>query len=356
VGDELHHSGWNACSSCYGDASVSRRFLVLPALKSGRIYAVDVGQPRAPKCGARGGGGGGVVVRHASGRALAAHQPASVDPAATLPSRTPPPKKTRIHAVVEPEAVAEAASGLAYPHTTHCLADGSVMISYMGDAKSGGGRGGFVLLDSQTFKVKGAWSADESKFGVRPGHGGAGRGGSWVTGGVGGQRRASPPVRWCPTLNPPPASPPRCQYDFWYQPHFNTMVGQGWGGVVVARAPGLRPAAGLPLPPLTLPPNGPLPCPQISSEFGSPREFLQGFDPAKVPTDYGSERAPQGRSGAREQAAAPGSQQAVHQPRRAPPHRHFVLPAPTLAPSHPAPARRQAVHLELEGAHAAADD
>jgi hypothetical protein len=33
----------------------------------------------------------------------------------------------------------------------------------------------------------------------------------------------------------------------------------------------------------------PPPSLQISSEFGSPREFLQGFDPAKVPRDYGSE-------------------------------------------------------------------
>jgi selenium-binding protein 1 len=48
-GDELHHTGWNACSSCFGDASKARRFLVLPALKSGRIYAVDVSEPRAPK-------------------------------------------------------------------------------------------------------------------------------------------------------------------------------------------------------------------------------------------------------------------------------------------------------------------
>ena len=26
VGDELHHFGWNACSSCHGDATSSRRF------------------------------------------------------------------------------------------------------------------------------------------------------------------------------------------------------------------------------------------------------------------------------------------------------------------------------------------
>ena len=37
-GDELHHSGWNACSSCHGDGSKQRSLLVLPALGSGRVY------------------------------------------------------------------------------------------------------------------------------------------------------------------------------------------------------------------------------------------------------------------------------------------------------------------------------
>lgn len=32
LGDELHHSGWNACSSCHGDPSADRSFLVLPSL------------------------------------------------------------------------------------------------------------------------------------------------------------------------------------------------------------------------------------------------------------------------------------------------------------------------------------
>src|SRR5690606_7345805 len=41
VGDELHHSGWNACSSCHGDESKSRRYLILPGFKSGRINVVD---------------------------------------------------------------------------------------------------------------------------------------------------------------------------------------------------------------------------------------------------------------------------------------------------------------------------
>lgn len=48
--DELHHSGWNTCSSCYGDGSKSRTKLVLPCFMSSRVYVVDVGaEPRAPK-------------------------------------------------------------------------------------------------------------------------------------------------------------------------------------------------------------------------------------------------------------------------------------------------------------------
>lgn len=48
--DELHHSGWNTCSSCYGDSGKARTKLVLPCLISSRIYVVDVGtEPRAPK-------------------------------------------------------------------------------------------------------------------------------------------------------------------------------------------------------------------------------------------------------------------------------------------------------------------
>lgn len=50
VKDELHHSGWNTCSSCFGDSTKSRTKLMLPCLISSRIYVVDVGtEPRAPK-------------------------------------------------------------------------------------------------------------------------------------------------------------------------------------------------------------------------------------------------------------------------------------------------------------------
>lgn len=49
VGDELHHFGWNTCSSCYDDCTKNRNKLVLPALGSDRIYILDVTNDRAPK-------------------------------------------------------------------------------------------------------------------------------------------------------------------------------------------------------------------------------------------------------------------------------------------------------------------
>lgn len=48
VGDELHHSGWNICSSCH-DSSRKRDTLVLPCLMSDRVYLVDTSDERAPK-------------------------------------------------------------------------------------------------------------------------------------------------------------------------------------------------------------------------------------------------------------------------------------------------------------------
>ena len=49
LGDELHHSGWNACSSCHGDASKARRYLILPGVRTANINVVDTADPRAPK-------------------------------------------------------------------------------------------------------------------------------------------------------------------------------------------------------------------------------------------------------------------------------------------------------------------
>jgi methanethiol oxidase len=87
VGDELHHFGWNACSSCHGEEHKERRFLVVPGQRSSRIHILDTSDERAPK----------------------------------------------IHKVIEPEEIAEK-TNLTAPHTVHCLADGHVMISMLGDA------------------------------------------------------------------------------------------------------------------------------------------------------------------------------------------------------------------------------
>uniref|UniRef100_A0A0C9S8W6 Methanethiol oxidase n=1 Tax=Wollemia nobilis TaxID=56998 RepID=A0A0C9S8W6_9CONI len=138
VGDELHHSGWNACSSCHGDASAQRRYLILPSLVSGRIYAIDtVKDPRAPV----------------------------------------------LHKVVEPETIFSK-TGLAYPHTAHCLASGDILISCLGDKDGNAEGSGFLLLDSD-LNVKGRWE--------KPGH--------------------------TPTFG----------YDFWYQPRHKTMISSSWG-------------------------------------------------------------------------------------------------------------------------------
>lgn len=109
TGDELHHFGWNACSSCHGDATAERRFLVVPGFHSGRIHIVDTKDPRAP----------------------------------------------RLEKVIEPEEIV-AKTGLTAPHTVHCLGH-DIIISMLGDEK-GEGPGGFLVLD-QDFNVKGVWEA-----------------------------------------------------------------------------------------------------------------------------------------------------------------------------------------------------
>src|SRR5580658_10127461 len=44
-GDEFHHFGWNACSSALsplsGHAFLDRRYLIIPGMRSSRIYIVD---------------------------------------------------------------------------------------------------------------------------------------------------------------------------------------------------------------------------------------------------------------------------------------------------------------------------
>jgi selenium-binding protein 1 len=85
--------------------------------------------------------------------------------------------------VVEPNDIIDK-TGLSIPHTSHCLANGKVMISMMGDPQ-GKAKGGFVLLDGASFAVNGNWEqpGGHTPFG----------------------------------------------YDFWYQPRHNVMISSEWG-------------------------------------------------------------------------------------------------------------------------------
>jgi methanethiol oxidase len=107
-GDELHHFGWNRCSSaCHGP---DRSHLIVPGFRSTRIHVVDVsGDPRRP----------------------------------------------RIEKVIEPDEVVRA-TGYTRPHTVHCMPGDNIVISMLGDA-DGNGAGGFAVLDAQTFELKGRW-------------------------------------------------------------------------------------------------------------------------------------------------------------------------------------------------------
>ncbi len=118
VGDELHHFGWNACSSCHGDKHKARRFLIVPGFRSSRIHIVDTEDQRAP----------------------------------------------RLHKVIEPEEI-KAKTNLSAPHSVHCLADGHVMISMLGDAE-GNAPGGFLLLD-EDFNIVGRWEDSAERDAVQ---------------------------------------------------------------------------------------------------------------------------------------------------------------------------------------------
>ncbi|HWB98952.1 MAG TPA: selenium-binding protein SBP56-related protein [Bryobacteraceae bacterium] len=116
AGDELHHFGWNACSSCLCPYSphphMERRYLVVPGLKSSRIYVLDT---------------------------------------------KPDPHKPTIVKVIEPETVMRR-TGYSRPHTTHCGPDG-IYINAIG-APDGDGPGGIFIMDPESFEIRGRWELD----------------------------------------------------------------------------------------------------------------------------------------------------------------------------------------------------
>jgi selenium-binding protein 1 len=116
AGDELHHFGWNACSSALCPNAphphIERRFLVLPGLRSSRIYIVDT---------------------------------------------KPDPSRPQIVKIIEPQELMEK-TGYSRPHTVHCGPEG-IYVSALG-APDGGGPGGIFLLDHETFDIRGQWELD----------------------------------------------------------------------------------------------------------------------------------------------------------------------------------------------------
>jgi len=115
-GNELHHFGWNACSShlcAYApNPHMERRYLVLPGTTSSRIHVVDT---------------------------------------------QPDPRAPRLVKVIEGEEVM-AKTGYAAPHTVHCGPEG-IYINALG-APGGDGPGGIFMLDHETFQLKGAWEKE----------------------------------------------------------------------------------------------------------------------------------------------------------------------------------------------------
>ena len=116
VGDELHHFGWNACSSALCPYAphphVERRYLIVPGLRSSRIHVVDT---------------------------------------------KPDSKKPKIVKVIEPEVLGER-TGYSRPHTVHCGPDG-IYLSALG-SPSGDGPGGIFALNHDSFEPLGRWEVD----------------------------------------------------------------------------------------------------------------------------------------------------------------------------------------------------
>lgn len=118
TGGELHHFGWNACSSMLCPNAphphVERRYLVVPDIRSSHITILDIKEQ---------------------------------------------PTKPHVVKVIEPGELFER-TGYARPHTVHCGPDG-IYISALGNPE-GEGPGGIFILDHDTFEVLGRWEIDRA--------------------------------------------------------------------------------------------------------------------------------------------------------------------------------------------------
>jgi selenium-binding protein 1 len=116
LGDELHHFGWNACSSCLcpnaPHSHMERRYLVVPGLRSSRIHILDT---------------------------------------------KPDPRQPKIVRVLEPKEVADKA-GYSRPHTIHCGPEGIYVVALAN--ADGEAPGGIFLMNHETFDILGQWEIE----------------------------------------------------------------------------------------------------------------------------------------------------------------------------------------------------
>lgn len=117
-GDELHHFGWNACSSAYAHAghrgdALQRRFLLLPGLRSSNVHVFDT---------------------------------------------QPDPRRPTLVRTITAQELADKA-GYSRPHTLHCGPTG-IYLSCLGGGNGAEGPGGIAVLDHDSFDVLHAWETE----------------------------------------------------------------------------------------------------------------------------------------------------------------------------------------------------
>ena len=111
VGDELHHMGWNACSSCNDDGSMERKYLIVPGVRTSNFYIIDTATN---------------------------------------------PRKPTLFKTIDGDEIKQKVN-LSAPHTVHCLGS-EIIVSMLGDA-DGNAPGGYLHLDKD-FNIVGRWEND----------------------------------------------------------------------------------------------------------------------------------------------------------------------------------------------------
>jgi methanethiol oxidase len=120
AGDELHHFGWNACSSALCPYAphphIERRYLVVPGIRSSRIY---------------------------------------------IPDTKPDPRNPSIAKIIEPEEVF-ARAGHSRPHTVHCGPRAFTSAHWVRPMEMGQAAFFFSIISASMYWGSGKWIADRN--------------------------------------------------------------------------------------------------------------------------------------------------------------------------------------------------